>query len=166
MPYARPPVGAKKFDQDVSEAARKLLVGLKAIVGSGSLLDEPLVTACISHLFHSSCHLHLGLNLVLPLLDLRIPLLILLKVVFCPGNDLLYCRILFQEVELRDSSLNGLMVLLVQLRFFFLRGCIRGRSRGICVRRSSIYGREKRLGRTKRRSESKKLFPDLGAYNH
>lgn len=101
-----------------------------------------LVPPCI---FHPSYRLHLGLNLGLPLPNLRIPLLVFLEVVFGPNGNLLYRRILFQEVEFRDSGLYGLMVFLVQLRLSRARGCVRRRTRSRRVYRCSIYSKEKRL---------------------
>jgi hypothetical protein len=70
---------------------------------------------------HLSCRLHLTLNLILPLCNLHIPLLIFLKVFLGPSNNLLYRSILFQKVEFRDSGLDGLMMFLVQLCLCFSR---------------------------------------------
>lgn len=120
-----------------------------------------LVTVCISHLFHPSHRLHSSLNLVLPLRNLYIPLFILLKVIFSPSNNLLDRRILFQKVKFRDSGLDGLVMFLVQFGFFYSRGRICRETRRSCVNSSSIYSLNKALRRTKRRFESKKLFPDL-----
>ena len=74
-------------------------------------------------LFMLSNRLHLTLNLSLPLLHLRIPLLIFLKMLFCPVYDLLHRSVLFQKVKFRDSGLDSLMVFLVQFCFCCSRFC-------------------------------------------